>query len=197
MLRSVGYKLSLGQRGGGRASKHSLASRKGAVTKLWKKKGLYLDERKSVWKHVEAGSDNKFRFAGSKVRTPTGFFVKVPKGIRKRDYRLKFKGSVLTVDTYIRGSKRVRHDTIIPLKASRIVRGAERYIKQELKKIDPKGLANKTMVRIMVNGWDSIATYDFKQIGQYMADLWRDDFRDEGYSAEEFEDTFHLKVLGK
>ncbi len=162
-LRALGYKPTFGTRRANAASKAQ-------VTRLYKKIAPYLVGKKQTFKFVKADAKEKRdAMAGlnPKVRTPKGFFVRVPKGAKK--YRLKFGGGKLRIDAEgARGGRRT--EEIYRLNPAQLAKDPQAEIARATA---GKSRNKKIGIRLTVNGYDAATlSHSMKEFSQYMFALF-------------------------
>ena len=212
-LRKFGYVPKYGSKKKGSTS----PAAKAAVRKLWNKIHVYAvpgeaaRKGKYKFKFVRADTPAKVEaMAGlnPKVRTPTGFFVRVP--TNAAHYRVGFKGGVLKVTAEgRRGGKRT--EWTYRLNAKKLAEDPPR----EIRRVTDKRPKIKT-AKLVVNGFDAHtfqrleSDFDLDEFETYIADFYNQSqepekqrkahiyparFHGAKVSPKEFTDIFHLKLI--
>jgi hypothetical protein len=199
LLREYGFNVNYGKRG--KTGKQF----KGSVTRAWQKVFRYVENEKQefTFKKAKKSDLKSLKYGlGKKAITPGGFFIKIPKGVRKTpDVKVREDGAIEYEATGPKGGKikEVIHRVDPLLVADDLDAEVER-----LRKSDPM----PDDVGMTVNGFDSPMTeeYDLETLTAYLAyDLFprlRDPNIDPGHakkhgkrklSDDEIADIFHLK----
>lgn len=200
-LRALGYKLNYGTR---KATGKQAAAR-AQITRIYKRVAPYMLGKKQVFKFVKADTKEK-RAAmdglNPKVRTPKGFFVRIPKGAKK--YRLKFAGGKLRIEAEgQRGGKRT--EEIYRLNPAALAKNPEKEIARAT-----AGKSNRKTVgvRLVVNGYDATKLErGMREFQKYMAAFFMQSqdpnakrrgvggYKGKKITPRQFADIFHVKLI--
>jgi hypothetical protein len=189
-LRDFGFNVSL------KSGHRQTPQQKSAVTRLFKAHSNFLSPRKgtSPTDFIPA-SGSKLRQArkivSSKSITPGGFFIQIPKGVRKRDYSVKIENGVIVEK--IRGKQ---NDRIVPLNSKDVAidpPGAFRKAaERELRKMKGK---KPVAAQLMVNGFTGKRVVSLKQLLNYLEHSPQFLTSVEDIGDDDFEDTFQIKFI--
>lgn len=195
------------------------AANKAAVTRALKKVSLYLPggNKKQEFKFIPANTKAKVEAMQSvepKVKTPNGFFVKIPKGVKS--YKIKFSKDRKTGETRVvitvigkRGGKRTEkayklNPALLALNPEQEIERVTRMKFKEGQHID---------IKFTVNGFDSHTSKPKNSLSdfeKYAPDFFLaaiDPNHKPSYAAsrfhgkqgsltpEQFTDIFHIKII--
>lgn len=208
-LRKVGFKPKYGTRKKGSTSPQA----KAALRKQWEKVRLYIKPTlagriyKYKFKFVETNTPQKraaMEGMNPKVRTPTGFFVRIPTGVKS--YRIKFNKRGVEIHAVgKRGGKRV--EKIYKLNARNLAKNPEKEIRRVTEIHKPHFIEG----RLVVNGHDShrFEHNDFAEFEEYMAEFFeqsqdpsiegklKNRYHGDAITPKQFTDIFHVKVINQ
>lgn len=187
-LRAVGFKITLGAKGG---SEGDLSRKKAAVTRAWKRVGHYLEN--GTHKFIPATRKQKADFASRKTRSPGGFFQPIPAGVSPSKIRYKLTGRVLTQRVHDRETGQIRTDQIVRLDARKIAGLGADYVNELT--LDFRSKNPNVTFRLMVNGWDGKNPYNPKDLEKYLVEVFLPKLRKAGLTRKQVNDIFHLKMI--
>lgn len=201
-LRKYGFKPKYGSHTKGSASPQS----KAALKRQWNKVRLFTPGgSKQKFKFVVTNTPDKveaMKGMNPKVRTPTGFFVRVPAGVKH--YRVSFKGGQLKISAEgKRGGKRT--ERIYRLNSRSLAKNPA----AEIERVTGQKVGEFMEGRLVVNGHDS-HTFEHNQLGEfekYVAEFFlvsqdpnrasylKGRYHGKKISPETFTDIFHVKII--
>lgn len=206
-LRSYGYRPKYGSGKKGSGSPQA----KAGLLRTWEKVRLFAVAGKAAkkgaykFKFVRADTREKreaMKGLNPKVRTPAGFFVRVPTGAKR--YRVSFKGSVLKVSAEgIRGGK--REERIFRLDPRKLAQNP----RAEIERVTGKRAGKFQEGRLVVNGHDShtiehnslaefekyVAAFFLQSQDPNRAGAMKGRYHGRKISAQTFADIFHIKLI--
>ena len=190
LLRSVGFKLSLGAKGG---APGELSQKKAAVSRAWKRAGSFIES--GSHKFVPASRRQKDAFASKKAKAPGGFFQPVPEGVNPSKIRYKLRGGVLVQKVNDPSQGQQRTDYVIRLDARKVAAQGQDYINDVIAQYAGGTPRSRLTFKLMVNGWDGKNPYEPKDIGKYLIEKFFPSLRSQKLKAREVNDIFHLKII--
>ncbi len=180
-------------------------ARKAQVSKKWEQVKFYLEGEKQKFVFKKASPKMRKKMAkglASKQVTETGFFVRVPKGVKRAPTYKEIKGGVEYKATGPKGGK--RREIIKEIDAEQLADDP----KAAIESLKPRGRVNQ--IFLTVNGFDSEKTIyrDLEQLAFYFTDDLLPRLMDpaafpehaarhgkRALTEEEISDIFHVKFV--
>lgn len=162
-LREFGFPVKYGKRG------KTKPRDKSAVTRQWKKVEKYVENQKQkfIWQPATKKDSKKIKAGiGKHAMTPNGFFLKVPRGVRKAPkIRVREKDGAVTFEATGKNGGRVK-EIIHRVNPLLLAEDAEQVV-IEMVGDDPYPPDD---VALTVNGFDSPMTedYDLETLASYL-----------------------------
>lgn len=125
----------------------------------------------------------------ARARTPTGFFVHIPKRVRKNEYKVSVER-----DGMLRFSVRGTEEIVVPLDARGLARDPMAEVKRAVGKRRP------VSIRIIIHGYEGHEAFSPNVFFDYMVDLFFPERREgtarqKGMSWQTIAGRFKLKLI--